>query len=188
MSSLQKFHRRTNGGTPPAPPMIVNGNLANGIWMGTDSSTNEKLILAAFSTEVAPSSYPWGSSGTTRNTVSTTNGLANTNTLVSFGQAAHPMAYYCKTLTSGGYNTWFLPASDQLLACGGGTAARTGVFAQDSGLTGPTGSVFLSSTEISTTKITAIRLWDNYAYTSGSYNVKGTGTYNYRFRAMRIML
>jgi hypothetical protein len=56
----------------------------------------------------------WGSSGTVRGTTSTTNGVANTNTLYAFGSAAHPAAYYCKTLTTGGYNTWYLPAINEI--------------------------------------------------------------------------
>lgn len=36
------------------------------------------------------------------------------NTLYAVGSAAHPAAYYCKTLTTGGYNTWYLPAKDEI--------------------------------------------------------------------------
>ena len=114
MSSLQKFHRRTNGGVPPTWPAtaIGGGDVTYGFWLG-DISSN-KLIVAPKSTEV---SLAWGSYGTTRSTVSTTNGLANTNTLAAFGNSittGHPAAYYCKNLTTGGYNTWYLPAKDEL--------------------------------------------------------------------------
>jgi len=112
MSSLQKFHRRTNGGTPPPTwpaTAIGGGDAAHGFWLG-DISSN-KLIVAPKSTET---SLAWGSSGTTRSTVSTSNGLANTNTLAGFGQTAHPAAYYAKNLITGGYNTWYLPAKDEL--------------------------------------------------------------------------
>ena len=43
--------------------------------------------------------------------------MVNTNTLYAFGSAAHPAAYYCKTLTLGGYNTWYLPSFDELTGC-----------------------------------------------------------------------
>jgi hypothetical protein len=111
MSSLHKFHRRTNGGVPPTWPAtaIGGGDVTNGFWLG-DISSN-KLVVAPKSTETTSK---WGSYGTTRSTVSTTNGLANTNTLAGFGQAAHPAAYYAKILTTGGYNTWYLPAKDEL--------------------------------------------------------------------------
>ncbi len=46
---------------------------------------------------------------------SPSNGLANTNTLVSLGTASYPAANYCKTLTTGGYNTWYLPAINELM-------------------------------------------------------------------------
>jgi len=94
---------------PPPFPSIGGGDAAYGFWLG-DISSN-KLIVAPKSTET---SLAWGSSGTTRSTVSTTNGLANTNTLAGFGQTAHPAAYYAKNLTTGGYNTWYLPAKDEL--------------------------------------------------------------------------
>jgi hypothetical protein len=110
MSSLQKFHRRTNGGVPQTWPAtaIGGGNDIYGYWLGGASSN--KLVVAPKSTETQLS---WGAY-TARNTVSTTNGLANTNTLAGFGQAAQPAAYYAKNLTTGGYNTWYLPAKDEL--------------------------------------------------------------------------
>ena len=115
MSSLQKFHRRTMSlGPPPFSfTTIGSGNDTVGYWLG-DISTN-RLVVATLSTAA---SLAWGSYGTARGTTSTTNGLANTNTLAGFGNAittGHPAAYYCKTLTLGGYNTWYLPAKDELM-------------------------------------------------------------------------
>jgi hypothetical protein len=199
MSSLQKFHRRTNGGAPLVvePPMVVNGNLNNGIWMAVDPTTNQKLILAPKSTEFSTSTKPWGSSGTVRGTVSTTNGIANTNTLYALGSSAHPMAYAAKTLTSGGYNTWYLPSSGELKACAeynGKYMVRTGAFHDDTNWssTGASYTVLTSSTEINSTNVVAVRMWDAYAYdyAAGSYNGKttNTGTYWKQARAMRRML
>jgi hypothetical protein len=91
---------------------IGNGSDTIGYWVG-DISSN-KLVVAPKSTEVQ---LAWGSYGTVRGTTSTTNGLANTNTLYAFGNSittGHPAAYYCKTLTMGGYDTWYLPAIDEL--------------------------------------------------------------------------
>jgi hypothetical protein len=107
MSSLQKFHRRTqvSGGGVFSFNTIGSGDATHGFWLGTTGAG--KLIVAPKSTEVK---LIWGSSGTTRGTLNTTNGLVNTNTLYSFGSAAHPAAYYAKSLTTGGYNTWYLPA------------------------------------------------------------------------------
>jgi hypothetical protein len=70
------------------------------------------MYAAPKSTEVQRA---WGSSGITRGTTSTTNGVANTTTLFNLGSAAHPAAYYCRALSTGGYNTWYLPAKNELL-------------------------------------------------------------------------
>jgi hypothetical protein len=34
---------------------------------------------------------------------------------VGYGSNVYPAAYYCKSLTTGGYNTWYLPASAEML-------------------------------------------------------------------------
>jgi hypothetical protein len=115
MSSLQKFHRRTASfGPPPTWPAtaIGGGDITYGFWLGTAGDGTSKLIVAPKSTETQ---LAWGSYGTVRSTISTTNGVANTNTLAGFGQAAHPAAYAAKNLTTGGYNTWYLPAKDELM-------------------------------------------------------------------------
>ena len=72
------------------------------------------MYAAPKSTEVQRA---WGSYGTVRSITSTTNGVANTTTLRNYGSAAHPAAYYCRALTTGGYNTWYLPAKDELNTC-----------------------------------------------------------------------
>lgn len=113
MSSLHKFHRRTNGvpsGAVSWPTTSIGmGDDTHGFWLGGISSN--KLIVAPKSTEV---SREWGSYNITRGTVSTSDGLANTNTLYALGSTSHPAAYYAKSLTTGGYNTWYLPAKDEL--------------------------------------------------------------------------
>ena len=110
MSSLQKFHRRTLG---PAVKLIGSESVpaGAGFYLGFAGDGTSYMYVAPKSTEA---SLAWGSYGTTRSTVSTTNGLANTNTLAGFGQAAHPAAYAAKNLTTGGYNTWYLPAKNEL--------------------------------------------------------------------------
>ena len=111
MSSLQKFHRRTQsvGPAPFAFTSIGSGDETHGYWLA--GAASNKLIFAPGSSETGA---PFGSDGVLRGTASTTNGLANTNTLASFGSAAHPAAYYCKTHSLGGYNTWYLPALTEL--------------------------------------------------------------------------
>ena len=114
MSSLQKFHRRTNGGAPVAVKLIGSESVpaGAGFYLGKAGDGTSYMYVAPKSTEAI---LTWGSQGTSRGTVSTTNGLANTNTLVSFGTAAHPAAGRVKYLSTGGYNTWYLPAKDELM-------------------------------------------------------------------------
>ena len=155
MSSLQKFHRRTMSlGPPPPPPFsftaIGVGSDTVGYWLG-DASSN-KLVVAPKSTEVT--NFLWGSYGTTRGTVSTTNGLANTNTLAGFGQAAHRPAYAAKNLTTGGYNTWYLPAKDELMTMYSNKSATP--FATANSFAG---AYYWSSTEYSDT-----RAWGQYLF------------------------
>ena len=114
MSSLQKFHRRTNNAPAGGFTTIGSGSDMIGYWVA--GITSDKLIVSPISSETNVN-IPWGSIGIIRGTTSTTNGLANTNTLYAFGSAAHPAAYYCKTLTTGGYTTWYLPAKDELSSC-----------------------------------------------------------------------
>ena len=118
MSSLQKFHRRTQSLAPASPfTAIGEGNETVGYWLGTAGDGTSKLIVAPQSTELNTAnigSRNWGSFGTVRGTTSTTNGLANTNTLAAFGAGHHPAPSYIKSLTTGGYNTWYLPANVEL--------------------------------------------------------------------------
>ncbi len=115
MSSLQKFHRRTNGG---APEVKLIGSAApfagSGFYLGMAGDGTSYMYVAPKSTEILKT---FGSYKTARGTTSSTDGLANTNTLYALGSAAHPAAYYCKTLTSGGYNTWYLPTTNELVTC-----------------------------------------------------------------------
>jgi hypothetical protein len=114
MSSLQKFHRRTQsvgGGV-----VKVIGSEApvagSGFYLGMAGDGTSYMYQAPKSTEVRKA---WGSNGIVRGTISTTNGISNTNTLVSFGTTAHPAAGECKYMTTGGYNTWYLPAKNELM-------------------------------------------------------------------------
>jgi hypothetical protein len=114
MSSLQKFHRRTNGGVKIAPA-IGSGSDTKGYYLGIAGDGISYMYVAPKSTEVTGKT--WGSYGTVRGTTSATDGLTNTNTLYAFGSAAHPAAYAAKSVTTGGYNTWYLPAKAELNTC-----------------------------------------------------------------------
>jgi hypothetical protein len=94
---------------------VGQGDATVGYWLGTAGDGVSKLIVAPKSTEIK---LAWGSYGITRGVFNTSYGLPNTNTLYGYGNstaAGHPAAYYCKTLTTGGYNTWYMPADNELL-------------------------------------------------------------------------
>ena len=117
MSNIFKFSRRTNQGGTAA--FIYGGAMNGGFYAGDLISAaaiggKTKLIVAPKSTEV---SKAWGSQGTIRNISSTWNGLLNSDTLNAFGASAHPAANYCRTLSTGGYLDWYLPAKDELEIC-----------------------------------------------------------------------
>jgi hypothetical protein len=147
MSSLQKFHRRTQPFGPPpfGFASIGMGDATHGYWLGTAGDGSSKLIVSPYSSEV---NRAWGSAGTLRGTTSTTDGLANTNTLYAFGSAAHPAAYYTKTLTLGGYNTWYQPAKDEALSMWSNKSATP--FATSNSF-GQSTSGYWTSTESSST-------------------------------------
>jgi hypothetical protein len=126
-----------------SPVTIGGGSSTTGFWLGTAGDGTSKLIVAPKSTEISGASSAWGSSGTIRGTTSTTDGGANTNTLYGFGSSAHPVAYYAKSLSTGGYNTWYLPAKDELLTLYSNKAATP--FATANAFAG---NYYWSSTEV----------------------------------------
>jgi hypothetical protein len=112
MSSLQKFHRRTLVAVAAGKLVGSEAPVAgSGFYLGLAGDGTSYMYAAPKSTEVQRA---WGSYGTVRSTTSTTNGVANTTTLFNLGAAAHPAAHYAKSLTTGGYNTWYLPAKNEL--------------------------------------------------------------------------
>jgi hypothetical protein len=174
MSSVQKFHRRTLavGGAVTWPPTAIGGgDAAHGFWLG-DGYFNA-LVIAPKSTEVTRT---WGSYGITRGTTSTTNGVANTNTLFGFGSAAHPAAYYAKSLTTGGYNTWYLPAKDEL----------TTLYSNNTAVPFATADAFLSNNYWSSTESGggAARALDLLSGSGGQY-AYGKNDGPYRVRPIR---
>ncbi len=98
------------GGGGPFPT-LGSGTNSVGYWLGTAGDGTSKLIAAPKSTEVQRA---WGSQGIQRGTTNTNDGVANTTTLFNLGSYAHPAAYHCRALTTGGYNTWYQPAKNEL--------------------------------------------------------------------------
>jgi hypothetical protein len=171
MSSLQKFHRRTNGGGPVVKLIGSEAPVAGaGFYLGKAGDGTSYMYVAPKSTEVQ---LTWDSYGTTRSTVSTTNGLANTNTLAGFGQTAHPAAYYAKNLTTGGYNTWYLPAKDELNT----------LYSNKSATPFATANSFVDSHHWSSTELNGNGAWGQNFSHGGQFN--GGKYASYYVRAVR---
>ena len=76
MSSLQKFHRRTQVSMMVVAPILGSGSNTKGYYLGLAGDGTTFMYVAPKSTEVQ---RVWGSYNTQRGTTSTTNGLDNTN-------------------------------------------------------------------------------------------------------------
>jgi hypothetical protein len=156
--------------TVVAPKPIGSGSATTGYYLGFAGDGTSYMYAAPKSTEVQKQ---WGSYGVDRNTLGATNGLANTNTLVSFGTSAHPAAGHCKYLSTGGYNTWYLPASNEL----------TTMFSNRSATPFATADDFNSSIYWSSTQQNAYRVGTRHMVFGGTYITDKRG--NYSCRAVR---
>ena len=174
MSSLQKFHRRTQSVGQKGPfsfTAIGSGNDTVGYWLGTAFGST-KMIVSPKSTE---QSAAWGSNSNLRNTANTIDGILNTDTLVGFGSSitnGHPAAYYCKNLTTGGYNTWYLPAIDELKT----------LYSNKSATPFATANAFTNSNYWSSTENTNIFAWFQNL-SSGVQNNGSNGNYQKSYSA-----
>jgi hypothetical protein len=111
MSSLQKFHRRTNAKVVVSPfPTIGAGNNTIGYYIGTAGDGVSKMIIDTFS-----SNDPWYGGYVNTGATDSNDGLTNTNILFSTGGS--PAANAAKGSTTGGYNTWYMPAINELITC-----------------------------------------------------------------------
>jgi hypothetical protein len=185
MSSLQKFHRRTQsgGGVPAVKVIGSEAPVAGaGFYLGIAGDGTSYMYVAPKSTESG--NLNWGSFGVVRSTYSN-DGLINTNTLYSFGQAAHPAAYYCKTLTTGGYNTWYMPSLLEVQTIYTNHAATP--FSTSNGVITAAGKYYMTSTEsgnVPANNATYLGMANGLFY--GGYNNKNQSTaYGLFIRAVR---
>ena len=149
------------GGVVSPFTTIGSGSDTVGYWLG-DIATN-RLVVAPKSTEVK---REWGSNTTVRGTTSTTNGLANTTTLFNLGAGAHPAAHYARSLTTGGYTTWYLPAKDELNT----------LYSNKSATPFATANSFIGSNYMSSTENTGSFVW--FQYFDGGYQNRYGGKGN----------
>jgi hypothetical protein len=160
---------------------IGSGDSTVGYWLGTAGDGVSKLIVAPNSTTTKKVWGPY----TARGTTSTSNGLANTNTLYSFG-SVNTAAYYCKTLTTGGYNTWYLPARDELTTIMSNHQTASPFNTSIDKFTAAGGEYYWSSTESD-----GNYAWSRFLqYNQGSYTydwirAEGKGKTNVNVRAVR---
>jgi hypothetical protein len=109
MSSLQKFHRRTNAGAPAVKLIGSEAPVAGaGFYLGLAGDGISYMYVAPKSTEAQRALF-------TNNTAvasSTTDGVLNSENY----KTSSPAVIYCKSLTTGGYS-WYLPARNELYTC-----------------------------------------------------------------------
>ena len=111
------------GGWPAVKTLGSEAPVAgSGFYVGT-AGNNTVASYAYIAPKSTETTKTWGSYNVIRNTSNVNDGLPNTNTLHALGSTAHPAAYYCKSLTTGGYNTWYLPAINEWTAIKSGTYA-----------------------------------------------------------------
>lgn len=122
---------------------------------------------------------PWapGALFTTQtNATSTTNGTANTTTIINvYGNSGTYAARLCRTYNGGGFNDWFLPSSDQLFKLSGYQDVVGGF---------PPGCFMCTFNYWSSTEFNNFKAWDqNFNYGS-SFNSPQKNQLNY-VRAVR---
>jgi hypothetical protein len=145
------------------------GDDTRGYYVGGFSDGN-KMYVAPKSTETA---LPWGSAYISRGTTFVNDGLSNTNTLYAFGNSittGHPAAYYAKNLTTGGYNTWYMPAKNELITIYSNKSKTP--FASANSLT----AYYWASTEVNNASAGVVGLdggqWGWYVKTRGGYKIR----------------
>ena len=180
MSSLQKFHRRTNGGVPAVKLIGSEAPVAGaGFYLGLAGDGTSYMYVAPKSTE--STTLAWGGPGVLSGATSLTDGVTNTTTLANAGSlitTGHPAAYYCKNLSTGGYNTWYLPAKNELNTLYSNKSATP--FATANAFT-YSGAYYWSSTEYSSTLAWKQNLTNGYQNQNGGKQWTG----GYTTRAVR---
>lgn len=104
----------TGGGDILVPGTPFGG----GYYAGRISIDGEIYALVVAPASVGgqtTSGLRWKTSNTgTSGTFSLNDGWVNTQSMVAAGISLHPAAQFCKNLTIGGYNDWYLPSVNEL--------------------------------------------------------------------------
>lgn len=103
---------KTNNNTP-APDLKLGANYQGGIIFSLDPGGKHGLIAAA--ADLSKSTPWWSGTFVATGARSASDGLTNTNAIVSTqGNSGSYAAKICKDYRGGNYNDWFLPSKDQL--------------------------------------------------------------------------
>lgn len=147
-----------------------------GMIFDVDGSGIHGLIAALSDQGTAVPWAPGALFTTATNATSSTNGSANTTTIINvYGNTGTYAARMCRTYTGGGFNDWFLPSNDQLFKLSGYQDIVGGF---------PTPCVLCTFNYWSSTENSNFKAWDqNFNYGS-SFNNPQKNQLNY-VRAVR---
>ena len=94
------------------PPSTIGQAWGGGFYAGKVNDVVPYYLIVAPKATGETAAY-WSSSSTTTNITSTIAGPSNTIALASLG-GAYQAAQFCKNLTIGGFQDWYLPAKNEL--------------------------------------------------------------------------
>jgi hypothetical protein len=106
-------NQRSFGGPPPT---VIGQSYGGGYYagqIGVSSVATHYLIVGPVAS--AQTTAEWKTSNTsTTGTSSVIDGPTNSENM---NNASHPAAQFCKTVTAGGQNDWYMPAKNELEVC-----------------------------------------------------------------------
>jgi len=154
-------------------PTTLGEAYEGGFYMGTISSTHYLVVAPVAS---GSGSYQWKTESTlTGDTDSSFNGF--NNTYPALANTTHPAGNFAAAATIGGYDDWYLPASDELIVLyenGGGTVSDPL----------PAGEEIASNEHWSSTEFDT-SFAETFDFNIGTPNIKSDKTINYCVRVIR---
>lgn len=147
-----------------------------GMIFNVDGSGQHGLVSALSDQSLAAPWAPGALFTTQTNATSTTNGSANTATIINvYGNSSNYAAKLCRDYNAGGFNDWFLPSNDQLFILSGYQDVVGGF---------PTPCVLCTFNYWSSTEFNNFKAWDQNLNYGSSFNNPQKNQLNY-VRAIR---